>query len=585
MAQSGLSTATIMKGLCGLKDEELLFDVKLKTEEKTLSAHRALLAAVSPYFKDLFKEGGKDVVELKDIKFDALRRVINCIYTPGSLVLSAENISGILAAAHSFQIQDIMEQCQDFMENNLCTDNCFLFLKLAETYNLKELVSQANEYVLTKFHALSEDHDLTEMSKDALVAYLENDTLNSGGDESRVFYAVVEWLKKDDGRMADIHDVMSHIRFKTMKIDSLVEIAKNKVIEEDDECKALVINALAYHGKREEKPLVDEIQNKPRGKPGLFIMQSGSLANWTDWTDAIDKSPFMLSLNDRNLHRSKIETKFVDFSLSLIPANNFLFLFAIDSETMLPTTMRYDVNSGEWLKLTPVPRTGGAAIGSSVAKLGDDIFLINGSLKSEDYTGEAFKYNIASNTWTKVKNPPYKGFLNVAAACEANASIYLSGGAMNQKYEPYPISKVAAYDVQSNVWLEKPDMNHARAYHLMEAMTDKIYVLGGHKGFENRVLTAVKEIEVHDIASEQWTVIEGETLNRWGSGAAIIDNNIYIIGGWSLTDEKDPQDPREKLRIHLFDTKEERVVSDKDLFLPEELSYPVGAYFTLPQLL
>ncbi len=68
--------------------------------------------------------------------------------------------------------------------------------------------------------------------------------------------------------------------------------------------------------------------------------------------------------------------------------------------------MRYDASCGEWLRLNPVPRKG--TVGSSVAKLRDDIFLISGMMNVQgnttEFTEEVFKYKIASNKWVKVAN-------------------------------------------------------------------------------------------------------------------------------------------------------------------------------------
>ncbi len=579
----GLSAGTIMKGLCGLKDEELLFDIQLTAEGKTLSAHRNLLAAVSPFFKTMFKgsfkEAEEDTIELQDIKYEALRKIVNSIYTPGSLVLSTENVSDILAAANSFQIKEIVTQCENFMKKNLSPENCLLFLKLAEIYNLNDVISKSNEYLLAKFHSVSEYPNFKDMSKDALIAYLENDTLNPAGDETQVFHAVTGWLKHDDSRLADTYDVMSHVRFKTMKLDKLIDIAGHTLIDDNEECRALVRNALAYHGKMYEKPLVDEVQNRPRGKPGLFIMPSGT---GSEWTNTLDNSPCILSLFDRKLHRLKIETRFVNLSMSLVRVNNFLFLFAVDSNGLLPITMRYDVSSGEWLKLAPVPRAGGCTYGSSAVEFAGNIFLINGKSRNGNLTEEVFKYEIASNEWTKVKNAPFRSYQSATTACDVNSCVYLSGGIM-----PHPNSgvqvhaAVAAYDVQADLWLTKPAMNYARAYHVMEAMKDRIYVLGGKTSTDADVGgQGVYQIEVHDILSEQWTIIEGQTLLKWGSTATIIDDNIFVVGGTSNV-----LGQREKLDINIFNTKEERLVSRNDLFLPEMMSFHVAAYLNLPQLL
>ena len=49
-----LSVYDILKGLSDLREEGTLCDIELQAEGKTISAHRVVLASVSPYFKALF---------------------------------------------------------------------------------------------------------------------------------------------------------------------------------------------------------------------------------------------------------------------------------------------------------------------------------------------------------------------------------------------------------------------------------------------------------------------------------------------------------------------------------------------------
>ena len=559
----GLSAAAILKGLSGLREDGLLCDVVLKAGENTLSAHRNILAAVSPYFKVLFtgafKEAEEDTIELHEISFDALARIVDCIYTPGNLELSEANISAMLGAANSLQIPDIMEQCQNFMKSNLSGSNCFLFLKLSEIYNVKDVISLANEYVLANFLTVSKDPAFKEISKDALIAYLDNDVLKTGGSEAEVVKAVVEWLESEDSRIEYTEEVMNHVRFKTINVDKLIEIAEIKLIDEKKECRALVRNALAYHSKMYEKPLVNEIQNKPRGKPGFFVVLNG---NGAEWRNSEDNSTWMFPFKGTNIHKAKISERFVRCSMSLVTVNHFLFLFATENESMLPVTMRYDASCGEWLKLNPVPRKG--TVGSSAAKLGDDIFLISGMMNVQgntpEFTDEVFKYKIASNKWVKVANALNKSFQSAATASAVNSCVYLSGGYIDGREQGCVKSNVIAYDTHADLWLVKPSMNHARIDHVMEAFGEKIYILGGRSNTLNDTSVGVPQIEVHDIITEQWTDIEGQILNRWGCTATIISNHVMLILGGTRNEAT----AKDSLTMKFFDLKKNSNFWERD---------------------
>ncbi len=67
---TNIQPAVIQKGFCSLKDDNLLFDVELEADGKTLKAHKALLAAVSPYFRYCV--------------FDCIRIIVSfCLYLLG----------------------------------------------------------------------------------------------------------------------------------------------------------------------------------------------------------------------------------------------------------------------------------------------------------------------------------------------------------------------------------------------------------------------------------------------------------------------------------------------------------------------
>lgn len=62
--------------------ENELIDVTLSCEGRNIGAHRIVLAACSPYFKNLFKlhPTGHPIVVLKGVEFEVLLEVLNFIY-------------------------------------------------------------------------------------------------------------------------------------------------------------------------------------------------------------------------------------------------------------------------------------------------------------------------------------------------------------------------------------------------------------------------------------------------------------------------------------------------------------------------
>ena len=120
----------VLKGLASLQKEGVLCDVELQAEGQKLSAHRAVLAAASPYFHAMFAGGFKEskvqTIPIQEISFTGLKAVVDCIYTT-KIKLNAKNISDIVPAAHLLGLQDIVEESREWMTGKITKTNCYTF--------------------------------------------------------------------------------------------------------------------------------------------------------------------------------------------------------------------------------------------------------------------------------------------------------------------------------------------------------------------------------------------------------------------------------------------------------------------------
>ena len=536
VTMDGIPSSEITSGLSSLRDEGLLHDVELEAQGKRIKTHKVVLAAASPYFKALFtgkfKEAKQKVVTLKEIDFESLSTIIDCFYTPG-LVLTNENISGILAAAHIFQISTIIRQCETFIENNLSEATCFTFLRLAETFNHKAVVTKATQCILENFIRVRHMDEFKKISKGALVQYITDDLLNVRGDESEVYYAIKDWLEYSEDRMQYAAEIIGTVRFKLVKVDKLNEIASMPLIDDHKEGRMLVRNALSYHAKPFEKPLVYDDQCKPRGKQGFLVLDNsyGPLDNWT--------SSNKITASVCHIHNWKTWNPSVDGlglfvmgSMTAVQINNFFFLFAVDQELLMPVAKRFDASSGEWINLPPVPQK--ATVGACAVRFEDQIFLFGGMYVKktsefayrEEFSAIAFSYNIGTNSWVKLPDVPQKICEAAATSCAIDACVYVSGGYAEN--DTTAVSTVFAYDTKAKLWLTKLSMNHMRGEHCMEALGDKIFVFGGAEDCSISYSDMVPQIEMFDVISEQWTDIVGQQLRLVQSSCKIAENGEIL---------------------------------------------------------
>ena len=99
-----------------LRTGEELFDVTLACGDKTLEAHKVVLSACSPFFRQVFSmtKQNHPFVYLKDISFKDLFALMDYIYT-GKTQVPAEDVGRFIQAAQEMKIKGLV----DFEMGNL----------------------------------------------------------------------------------------------------------------------------------------------------------------------------------------------------------------------------------------------------------------------------------------------------------------------------------------------------------------------------------------------------------------------------------------------------------------------------------
>ena len=572
-ATNDLTPSFVMAGLASQRDNGVLYDVELQVEGKLIPAHRAVLAATSPFFYGMFtaefREKNDKVIPMEDVTFEALELVVDAMYK-FDIQLTDRNISEVFAAAHLLQVAGIVEKCKEYMIEKVSVATCFLFLAIAEKYELNDVRTKANEFILGNFLEVSKSAEFKTISKDALCSYLSSDLLNFKKNEVEVFDAALRWLEWDEERIQFVGEVMKNVRFMLINADKLGEISEKKMMENNLECQTLIRNALVYQANVFKQPLIVTDQNSPRGRRDILTILESKKKMPNGFKNVKNETEMYHGTfnNKTNLKRA-----FLLHSVSTVKVNNFLFLFAVDNESVSPVTLRYNASTDEWMDLLPVPGQG--TVSSATTLVNDTIYLLGGmfrNLKSifdprvtpGDVTGTGYCYSIPENKWKKIVDMPRASMSH--AVSSIGPIVYVSGGIqiVDSALGKTAISKkLFAYDASACLWLTKPSMNQARAGHIMEAIDSKLYVFCG-------------TIEYYDAVSEQWTAVNNVTL-KTHLCSSFVDGNIYFTGGFH-------NDQNNIARIIEFDAKSHKL-SELETCLPCPLDVHFSSLMVLPERL
>ena len=541
-----LSTDHILKGLDKLRDQKLLCDVHLVAEGAKFPAHRVVLAAASPYFQAMFTGGFKEnqmsEITLTDTSSEGLKCVLDAIYT-GELSISVENVCDVVPLANQLQLNEIVEHCGIFLAQNVSTHNCLSFLSVAEKYDLQEVEDECSKFVLESFDTVSQSTEFTNLSKQKLCSYLSVDQVKVHHGEIEVFRAILKWLEAKRSvegaadNSTDLVDLVQHVRFPLIPSDLLLdEVLTNGWISQNPQVMRMVRKGLWFHSNDNIflQPLQEGKQFQPRGEEMLALIKSigrrtGQQSISIDETElhmirGTDGMPFHAQYSQQAL-----PMKLFPGIVSLVTKGNYLFLIGIetDAEHLRPIAVRFDVRKNAWLDLKSPPYNASWQMASAL--LNNNVYIMGGQHVTRDsqnqYTPGNISvsvslYSIETNSWSQLENLP-KPLRCHSAAAHGNY-VFCAGG-YSVDSNTVPVDKLFVYDVVGKIWLSKASMIHKRAYFSLEAVGAKLVACGGKEA---------ANVEIYDIAENQWTLIHNEVLENHVCPATIVkDSNVYVIGG------------------------------------------------------
>ncbi|KAJ8384048.1 hypothetical protein AAFF_G00211800 [Aldrovandia affinis] len=236
----------MLKELNQQRREKEFTDLKIIVEGKEFEVHQNVLASCSLYFKDLVKRlsgekcvGEKLELSMSNIGADVLELLLEFVYT-GSLIIDSANAKTLLEAANKFQFNTFCKVCVSFLEKQLTAGNCLGVLGMAEAMQCTELHSMAKAFALQNFPDVAGQDEVLSVSKDDLLSYLANDSLNTKAEEL-VYETVVKWTKKDPAsRGQHISELLAVVRLPFIHPSYLLNVVDNEeLIKSSEACRDL----------------------------------------------------------------------------------------------------------------------------------------------------------------------------------------------------------------------------------------------------------------------------------------------------------------------------------------------------------
>uniref|UniRef100_A0A3Q2PXV1 Kelch like family member 29 n=1 Tax=Fundulus heteroclitus TaxID=8078 RepID=A0A3Q2PXV1_FUNHE len=483
-------------------------DLKIIVEGKEFEVHQNVLASCSLYFKDLVKRSSGETksgemleLTMSNIGADVLELLLEFVYT-GSLVIDSANAKTLLEAANKFQFNTFCKVCVSFLEKQLTSANCLGVLAMAEAMSCTELHNMAKAFALQNFPEVAGQEEILSVSKEDLVAYLSNDSLNTKAEEL-VYETVIKWIKQDPGsRVQHLSQLLAVVRLPFIHPSYLLNVVDNEeLIKSSEACRDLVNEAKRYH----MLPHARQEMQTPRTRPRLSAggTESGVMV--------ADVWCYMSLLDNWNLV-SRMTVARCRHN-SLVYDGKLYTIGGLGVSGNLDHVERYDTITNTWETVSPLPKP----VHSAAATVcGGKIYVFGGVNEAGRSAGVLQSYIPQTNAWSFIESPMIDN--KYAPAVSLNGFIFILGGAYARA--------TTIYDPDKGNIKAGPNMNHSRQFCSAVVLDGKIYATGGIVSSEG---PALGNMETFDPSSNTWTLLQSLPCPLFRHGCVVIKK--YIQSG------------------------------------------------------
>lgn len=489
-----------------LQEPRPITDVQIRTGKDVHQCHKIILSAVSEYFAAMFssgmKESNDDIVNLQGIKSDTFVSILNYIYT-GRNIVTSTNAPDLLSNSVYLQMGRLQTLSEEYLLWHIDTSNCVDILKLAYLYNCLDLASGAITFIINNFSAINKLKLVRNLQFNDIVKIVTDDILNAPS-EDEVLSFVLDWLATVPAEKCDAKSLLKHVRLELVERKYLRKVLnENKVVQTQPECVKLFQEALdiqmnsnvSAQSRKEETFVVLKRSSCFRGmeiacyslsKKSWYKMQSfpesvggtgfsacnSKTAVYVSGGSATPNSLYMFSVDENkwselanmNEGRYAHATGYVQDKLYVLGGSSI----ATGTFDTVSSIEKYDITSNTWSKV------GNMAIptfDSAFAVVRTQVLIFGGSIASMSgvYIKDIQSFDTVTNTCTKLyHNLPFT--LSLAVACVQNHDVYLT----------CPNGKIIHYNENTppNVINQSKGsqlMGYATVYH-----NKAIYILGGY---------------------------------------------------------------------------------------------------------
>ncbi|KAL1257434.1 hypothetical protein QQF64_010678, partial [Cirrhinus molitorella] len=445
----------------------------------------------------------------------------------------------------------------------LTAANCLGVLAMAEAMQCTELHNMAKAFALQNFPDVAGQDEILNISKEDLVSYMSNDSLNTKAEEL-VYETVIKWIKKDpSSRVQHVSELLAVVRLPFIHPSYLLNVVDNEeLIKSSEACRDLVNEAKRYHMLPHARQEMQTPRTRPRLSAGVaevivlvggrqvIGMNQRSLTAVTCFNPQNNKWYPLASLPFYNREFFSVISAGDNIYLSggiesgVTLADVWCYMSLLDNWNLvsrmtvprcrhnsvvydgklytigglgvagnLDNVERYDTITNQWEMVAPLPKP----VHSAAATVcGGKIYVFGGVNEAGRSAGVLQSYVPQTNAWSFIESPMIDN--KYAPAVTLNGYIFILGGAYARA--------TTIYDPDKGNIKAGPNMNHSRQFCSAVVLDGKIYVTGGIVSSEG---PALGTMEAFDPCANVWTLQQSMPCPLFRHGCVVIKK--YIQSG------------------------------------------------------
>ncbi|XP_053740339.1 kelch-like protein 41b [Synchiropus splendidus] len=537
----------LQDGLKELLNENKFVDCTLKVGDRSFPCHRLIMAACSPYFREIFfTEDGKEVentkeVVLEDVNPSILDMIVQYLYS-AEIDLTDDNVQDIIAVANRFQIPSVFTVCVNYLQKRLSASNCMAIFRLGLVLNCPRLAVAGRNFIADRFELLHKDEEFLKLAAHELFAIIGGDSLNVEKEEL-VFEAVMKWVRYDkDKRIKLLKDAFDCVRFRLLPEKYFKErVETDDIIKSDPELqKTIQVVRDAFKGKLPEKPPKKEGEEDKEGD-GLFpgcLNDNRRHGMYTrDFILMInDTAAVAYDANENECFLAAMSEQVPRNHVSMASQKNQLYIIGglfVDEENKDTPLQCYfyqlDPLTSDWIALPPMPSP------RCLFNIGESenlLFAVAGKdLQTNESLDTVMCFDTEKLKWSETKKLPLK--IHGHAVVSHKGLIYCIGGKTDDNKA---LNKMFVYNHKQAEWRELAAMKTPRSMFAAAVHNGKIIVAGG---VNEDGLSA--SCEIYDFATNKWEPFAEFPQERSSVNLVSTAGALYAVGGFTMVETENKE--------------------------------------------